>query len=99
MDTRSRPRGFTLLEQVVVMGIIGVLLGLLLGAVQKARAAADRASCANNLKQIGLAFHQYHNARGLLPPGAGEEPTYTFLSWHAWLLPYLEQEALWRQTE
>jgi prepilin-type N-terminal cleavage/methylation domain-containing protein/prepilin-type processing-associated H-X9-DG protein len=94
--------GFSLIELVVVLAIVAVLIGLLLPAVQKARDAAVRTQCLNNLKQIGLALHSYHEAHGQLPPGLmsddGVAPQ-PYLSWNARLLPFLEQEPLWREVE
>jgi prepilin-type N-terminal cleavage/methylation domain-containing protein/prepilin-type processing-associated H-X9-DG protein len=91
-----RRRGFTLVELLVVIAIIGVLIALLLPAVQAARESARRAQCFNNLKQFGVALHNYHAAKNTFPPGAvmTRDPTQVYANANTALLPYFEQAAL-----
>jgi prepilin-type N-terminal cleavage/methylation domain-containing protein/prepilin-type processing-associated H-X9-DG protein len=102
--TTARRRGFTLIELLVVIGIIAVLIALLLPAVQKVREAAARIQCSNNLKQIGLAAHNYHDARDKFPTGArlpvdvGGTPSGGTNVWVE-LLPYFEQDNLYKKWD
>lgn len=84
-----RLRGFTLIELLVVIAIIGVLIGLLLPAIQKVREAANRLSCSNNLKQISLGILNYHDTNSQIPFAYIANVQ---LSWHVYLLPYIEQD-------
>jgi prepilin-type processing-associated H-X9-DG protein len=92
----------SLIELLVVIAITATVIGLFLPAVQRVRAAAQRADCANRLKQIGLALHGYHDNKHALPPGISRKAdggAYPYLSWNARILPYLEQGALWQNIQ
>jgi len=105
--SNARRRGFTLIELLVVIAIMGILIALLLPAVQSIREAAARAQCANNLKQLGLAAHNFHNDNNHFPPyfgvnGSGgnvypwgPNQNKVYGSWFAHLLPYVEQEPVY----
>jgi prepilin-type N-terminal cleavage/methylation domain-containing protein/prepilin-type processing-associated H-X9-DG protein len=100
-DQGRKPRtheGFTLVELLVVIAIIGMLIGMLLPAVQAAREAARRSQCSNNLKQLGLGFHNFESAQGGFPPrrwSRASSPRGGCTGWGTFLLPYVEQKGLY----
>jgi len=96
MKTKAPRIGFTLIELLVVIAIIAILIGLLLPAVQKVREAASKSTCQNNLKQMGLAVHSFHNTFGVFPPSRTFDPG---LTWAVLILPYMEQENLYNQFD
>lgn len=100
MSTSLRRRAFTLIELLVVIAIIAILIGLLIPAVQKVRVAMARTQCLNNMKQMGLAVHTYHNTYKVVP-SAFDSPNapWRYVSWMGRILPYIDQTALYNQID
>ena len=96
MKNKNSRNGFTLVELLVVIAIIGVLVGMLLPAVQMVREAARRTTCLNNLKQLGLAVQNFHNVRNMIPPARGADE---FLTWPVYLMPELELTNMYDQFD
>ncbi len=96
MIQKSRNQAFTLVELLVVIAVIGILVGMLLPAVQMVREAARRTSCVNNLKQIGLAIQGFHDRRMRLPPARGADE---FLTWPVYIMPEMESSGLYDQFD
>ncbi len=92
-----RKRAFTLIELLVVIAIIAILIALLLPAVQQAREAARRSTCKNNMKQLGLALHNYHDVFNTFP--IGQQPGNTRPNWRVGILPYMDQAPLYNQLD
>ncbi|VAX39128.1 hypothetical protein-transmembrane region and signal peptide prediction, partial [hydrothermal vent metagenome] len=104
MLKRSQKQGFTLIELLVVIAIIAILIALLLPAVQQAREAARRSACKNNMKQIGLALHNYHDAHLIFPYGYNTQPCAggattddLFTGWGFFILPFMDQAPLYQE--
>jgi prepilin-type N-terminal cleavage/methylation domain-containing protein/prepilin-type processing-associated H-X9-DG protein len=107
LDNASNLRAqsaFTLVELLVVIAIIGILVGMLLPAVQQVREAARRTSCANNLRQLGIGLQSYHSAHSTFPPGGtdlrfGADSTARQLAWSVFILPFIEQQAVFNRLD
>ena len=100
MRHRIGRRGLSLLELLVVIAILAVVVALTMSGVQKVRAAGARTKCANQMRQLAMALHAYHDAKGALPPGITPDGTpEPYLSWLARILPHIEQGSLWQQVE
>src|SRR6202047_4067513 len=97
MHARTRRSAFTLVELLVVIAIIATLIGLILPAVQKVRESANRLTCSNNMRQTGLAKHQFHDSEKRIPPACGKNGP-AFGSYWFHLLPFIEQDNLYQSS-
>lgn len=97
----SKRPGFTITELLVAIGIVGMIMSLILMAVQRVRSSAARAACLDQLRQVGAGLHLYHQANGSFPKGCsspGKDEPFPYMSWHTRLLPYIEQDAAWSRA-
>jgi prepilin-type processing-associated H-X9-DG protein len=102
MNAQRTARAFTLVELLVILAIIGVIVALLLPAIMRLRDSANRSTCTNNLRQIGLGLQNYHGSFNTLPPGVRNNNSadpYPFMSWNTRVLPFLEHDNLWKQAQ
>ncbi|MBY0524879.1 MAG: DUF1559 domain-containing protein, partial [Gemmataceae bacterium] len=99
MTSHSRRSGFSLIELLVVIAIIAILAALIMSGVQKARTARDKVYCVNNLRQMGIGLHSHHSQYGAFPPGCTGGAAPQWQAWMAKILPFIEQDNVWKQSK